>query len=346
MLNKTHCLVSVFGIVIPTMVWADDKPLDTFQPFVGVKGGYQWADDNGYHHSAPEGLIGGVFGGLRFTPSWSWDLGYQHHEKLHARATDIDVETWLLESAVRYDWYFQDTLSVYGRLGVAYWDLDKTASSSESISSDGFSPLGELGVNYDVSPNVRVSASYQYIYGIGDSKTGEYDSHALMLGLSYVFASSDPRPQVITESEPRPVITEPAEVPEPVTTERQTFTLSMSSLGDDFTFESDSISVGSAFSRELEDVAHILVTYPQAEVHIVGHTDSTGSDTYNQALSERRAQSVANELERQGVNPSQITVSGEGERSPVASNATRKGRTLNRRVELMIPEFEYEKQDN
>lgn len=346
MAHKIHSLFSLLGIVIPTMVLADDKPFDSFQPFVGVKGGYQWAGDESYRHSDPESIIGGVFGGLRFTPSWSWDLGYQYHDKLYAKATDIEVETWLLESAVRYDWYFQDTLSVYGRLGVAYWDLDKAAPSLESVSSDGFSPLGEMGINYDVSPNVRLSAGYQYINGIGDSKTGEYDSHALMLGLSLVFASSNHSPQIITESEPRPVVTEPEEAAEPITIERQTYTLSMPSLGEGFIFESNSDSIGAAFTRELAEVANVLNTYPQSHVHITGHTDSTGSDAYNQALSERRAQSVANELERQGANPSQITVSGEGERNPIATNTTKKGRALNRRVLLVIPEFKYEKQGN
>ncbi len=340
MLNKTHCLAATLGIVMPMQVSADDKSFNTPQPFVGVKGGYQWADDDSYRHSTPEGLIGGVFGGVRFTPSWSWDLGYQYHEKLHARATEIDVEMWLLESAVRYDWYFQDSLSVYGRLGVAYWDLDKTAPSLETMSSDGFSPLGELGINYDVSPNVRLSAGYQYTNGIGDSKTGEYDSHALMLGLSYVFASSNNRPQIIAESEPRPVVSEPA--PEPTTVESQTYTLSMSSVGDGFTFESDSVSIGAAFTRELAEVANILNTYPQSKIHITGHTDSTGSDAYNQVLSERRAQSVANELERQGVNPSQITMTGEGESNPIADNATAEGRSLNRRVEVTIPSFQFQ----
>lgn len=311
--------------------------LGDLQPFVGAKAGYQWADDDEYRHSDPDGIIGGVFGGVRFTPSWSWDLGYQYHDNLYAKATNIEVDTWLLESAVRYDWYFHEALSVYGRLGLAYWDLDKTTPSSESVSSDGFSPLGEVGINYDVGQNVRLSAGYQYINSIGDSKTGEYDSHALMLVLSYVFASSSNNtPKTITKTESTPVITES------VTVEPQVYIFSMFSLDDDFTFEIDSVSIGSAFIKELNVIADILIAYPQAKVHIVGHTDSTGSETYNQVLSERRAQSVANELERQGVEPSQMTVSGEGELNPISTNLTVEGRTLNRRVELTIPEFEYQ----
>ncbi len=336
MLIRNSYLIVTLGSFIPISGLATDSAPYDIHPFVGAKAGYQWANDDEYGHSDPDGLIGGVFGGVRFTPSWSWDLGYQYHEKLHAKATDIDVETWLLESAVRYDWYVQDALSLYGRVGVAYWDLDKSTSSSYSVSSDGFAPLGELGVNYDVNRNVRLSAGYQYINGIGDSKTGEYDSHAVMLGLSYVFASGNDTAQTTTEIEPTPVVTEP------VTVEPHVYTLSMSSLDDDLTFEIDSVSVGEAFTKELQEIAEILKAYPQAEVHIVGHTDSTGSEAYNQALSERRAQSVADELERQGVEPSQMTVSGDGELNPTSTNATAEGRTLNRRVELTIPEFEYQ----
>ncbi len=331
---KNNYLPVIFGVFIPI---SSGIAMDNVERFIGAKAGYQWAHDDEYRHSDPDVLIGGVFGGLRFTPSWSWDLGYQYHGNLHAKATAIDVETWLLESAVRYNWYVQDALSVYGRLGVAYWDLDKTVSSSELISSDGFSPLGEVGINYNVSKNVHLSAGYQYINGIGDSKTGEYDSHALMLGVSYVFASGNDTFQTITEIEPNFVITEP------VTIETKIYTLSSTpSLNNNFTFKFDSVSVGAAFSKELKEVADILIAYPQAEVHIVGHTDSTGSEAYNQVLSERRAQSVADELERQGVEPSQMTTSGHGELNPISTNATVRGRSLNRRVELIIPEFEYQ----
>ena len=68
----------------------------------------------------------------------------------------------------------------------------------------------------------------------------------------------------------------------------------------------------------------------------VGHTDSVGSDAYNQRLSERRAASVKNYLVSKGVPADQIIASGKGESAPVASNATREGRAQNRRVEIEI----------
>ena len=70
-------------------------------------------------------------------------------------------------------------------------------------------------------------------------------------------------------------------------------------------------------------------------IDIEGHTDSTGSDSHNEALSERRAQSVADYLASQGVSASSLNPIGMGEGSPVASNDTRDGRRLNRRVDVI-----------
>ncbi len=86
-----------------------------------------------------------------------------------------------------------------------------------------------------------------------------------------------------------------------------------------------------------------MVTYPQANARIVGHTDSTGSASYNQKLSEKRASAVADTLQRLGVSPEQISVSGQGEAMPVAPNSSAEGRAQNRRVEVTILPFEYQK---
>ena len=72
------------------------------------------------------------------------------------------------------------------------------------------------------------------------------------------------------------------------------------------------------------------------DIDIIGHTDSTGPEDYNQGLSERRAQSVANYIIGEGIDASIIDVSGEGESNPIVSNDTREGRAENRRVEVNV----------
>lgn len=334
----------MLGALCPSISLANDNIQEYPQPFVGLKGGYQWSVDETYHDSGdPEGFIGGIFGGLRFSQDWSWDLGYQYHEELQADLTSVEVNTWLLESALRYDWFIDDTLSIYGRLGVAYWDMQKTSPYDE-LNATGFSPVGEMGVGYHINPNVRLSAGYQYIHNIGDTKTGEYDSHALMFGVSYVFSAAQPQ-AVSVVKEKTVVVVDTVEPVSPQITESlpQTYTFSDYSLGEEYAFKSDSSSVGQAFASALKDVALVLTRYPQAKVEIVGHTDSTGSYQYNQALSERRARTVANILISAGVSPTQIHLSGQGEHSPVANNKTAQGRAMNRRVELLIPSFKYQK---
>ena len=72
------------------------------------------------------------------------------------------------------------------------------------------------------------------------------------------------------------------------------------------------------------------------DIDVIGHTDSDGTEEYNQALSERRAQSVSDYLASEGVDSNIIDVSGQGESNPVASNATSEGRALNRRVDIHV----------
>lgn len=98
-------------------------------------------------------------------------------------------------------------------------------------------------------------------------------------------------------------------------------------------FEFDSAKLKDAMKAALDRVVGILESTPADEsLEIVGHTDATGPEVYNQRLSERRAQSVADYLAGKGV--SNMSIRGMGEGSPVADNATREGRASNRRVEI------------
>ena len=87
---------------------------------------------------------------------------------------------------------------------------------------------------------------------------------------------------------------------------------------------------------ELDSLMAKLQNTDVASIKVIGHTDSQGSDAYNQKLSERRASSVAAYLLSQGVAPNKLTSEGRGESQPVADNDTEEGRAQNRRVELHI----------
>jgi len=102
------------------------------------------------------------------------------------------------------------------------------------------------------------------------------------------------------------------------------------------TFAYDSATVQPQFQRTLDQVADTLRQYNQTYIDVYGHTDSTGSDSYNQTLSQRRATSVADYLSSHGVQSARIGTRGYGESQPIASNDTDAGRAANRRVEVKI----------
>ena len=104
----------------------------------------------------------------------------------------------------------------------------------------------------------------------------------------------------------------------------------------DVTFAVDSTAISPSFQNTLDRVAQSMNQYPNSLIDIYGHTDSTGSDSYNMDLSKRRADSVASYLAMRGVNPARVRTEGLGERYPVADNNTPEGRALNRRVEIKI----------
>ena len=103
-----------------------------------------------------------------------------------------------------------------------------------------------------------------------------------------------------------------------------------------FAFNSDQLEPN--FIDPLDSVALVVKEYKDTAIEIKGYTDSVGSFEYNQQLSERRAQSVARQLQNQGVAAGRVRTSGYGPRYPIASNDTESGRAQNRRVEIdLIP---------
>ncbi len=112
-------------------------------------------------------------------------------------------------------------------------------------------------------------------------------------------------------------------------------------LPDGVTFATGSASINATFRATLDKVAASLRQYPNSLVDVYGYTDSTGSDSFNQRLSEQRAQAVASYLTSQGVASSRIRWQGFGENPQYfkGDNATEYGRALNRRVEIKIVPF-------
>jgi outer membrane protein OmpA-like peptidoglycan-associated protein len=101
-------------------------------------------------------------------------------------------------------------------------------------------------------------------------------------------------------------------------------------------FDFDAEQIVPAAAANLRILANSLAQYPNTDLLIVGHTDGSGSASYNQALSQRRAQAVADFLVSQGVPVARLRTTGRGLDEPIATNSTDAGRAQNRRVEVAI----------
>lgn len=104
------------------------------------------------------------------------------------------------------------------------------------------------------------------------------------------------------------------------------------------TFATDSSDLNPAFFDVLNSVSKVIREFDQTVVEVAGHTDSTGSEAHNQALSERRASTVSQYLQARKISSQRLITIGLGESMPLADNAQETGRQVNRRVEItMVP---------
>lgn len=200
------------------------------------------------------------------------------------------------------------------------------------------SPVVEAGVGFmrdidDDGAKLRVEARHRWDFADIDVPGGDetFGDWVVMAGVSIPIGArpqAAPAPRPVAEVvAPRPV---PTPAPTPVT---ETVVLK----GVNFCFDCDTLSEQA--QRTLDGNALALINKrPNATFEIAGHTDSIGSDSYNQDLSQRRAVSVRNYLVDKGVDADRMTAVGYGESQPVADNDTEAGRAQNRRVELRITE--------
>lgn len=101
-------------------------------------------------------------------------------------------------------------------------------------------------------------------------------------------------------------------------------------------FAYDRSDLNATAKTNLDKLKNILLKYPETNITVIGHTDSKGSDSYNQTLSESRATAVTNYASQNGIDKARLTAIGKGETDPIATNDTEEGSASNRRVEFVI----------
>ncbi|MEB2327836.1 MAG: OmpA family protein [Pseudomonas sp.] len=213
-------------------------------------------------------------------------------------------------------------LRPYVSAGVAHQSIGQAARSGRDHST--YANIG-AGLKYYFTENLFAKASVDGMHNIdrGDSEW----MAGVGVGLNFgggarQVAAVEPTP----EPAPAPIVdTEPEPAPEVVRVEL------------DVKFDFDKSRVREESYGDIKNLADFMQQYPQTSTTVEGHTDSVGTDQYNQRLSERRAEAVRDVLVNQyGVEGGRVNSVGYGESRPVADNATDAGRQINRRVEAEV----------
>ena len=248
-----------------------------------------------------------------------------------------------------------DALYVLGRAGYNFANEARELASDVDISGGLY---GAVGLGTEFGP-VSLEALYEKAgFSAKDRVTGErerdsLDTFGVRLGYRFGQLKNDRGPkivkEVVTVEKPVEVIkTQPA--PQPKVIGAKTVELPFSCSASEKKcvirgFKVDGRVPNEAEARDLGTIANVINQFAEGgSIDFVGHTDSTGSDAYNQKLSVARAQNVARLLKEYGLKNtvSYGTITGRGESQPVDTNNTVKGRYNNRRVELFFQNVDFE----
>jgi len=224
-----------------------------------------------------------------------------------------------------------DALYHFNNAGDALRPYVSAGFSDQSIGQSGrdgrngstFANVGG-GAKYFFTDNFYARAGVEAQYNIDQGDT----EWAPSVGIGMNFGGG-------SKPAPAPVVAAVEPTPEPVVAAEEPVELVRVEL--DVKFDFDKAQVKPESYGDIKNLADFMNQYPQTTTVVEGHTDSKGSDAYNQKLSERRASAVRDVLVNQyGVDASRVNAAGYGESRPVADNATDAGRAVNRRVEAEV----------
>ena len=287
--------------------------------YVGPSVTGYYLDSDRYIGGAEEAVVGGLNLGYRFFNDWALELG------VGTEIANSDLDIIKLDY---YYWFGEDTESwrPYFTMGVVYYEQDVGSRPSLADSDQKYTHQGSVGFGLSkmLDTHWEFRGDVRYLHQIREGHEGINDG-AVNFALNYYFNPPVVAP-VIVQVAPEP---EYAPEPEPESApEMRTITVRLN-----VEFEFDKAVVRAIYGDELEAVANAMKVHDDIELVLEGHTDSIGTDGYNQGLSERRAAAVEAKLaEVYGIDSDRISTVGYGESRPIADNSSDEGRARNRRV--------------
>ncbi len=286
-----------------------------------------------------------------FNDHWAMEISYANDDAQNQQAgyqgTKTDVTLANLGLKYYGGSYIGDPnrFRPYATLGVGYLDYDPKVSGLDS--DDDTAITGGLGVRWMLTRRFSASLDWRAVYATDEETTDSIATLSLNYYLGKVKPEPVPQPTACADADNDGVCDEVdacLDTPPGTRVDSKGCPLPVAEVASiklTVNFAFDSTRVQEKYFTDLGELAKFLKRFDQVDVTIEGHTDSVGSDTYNQGLSQRRAQAVVDVLVNQyGIAASRLKPVGYGESRPVASNDTAEGRAENRRVMASL-EVEY-----
>ena len=334
---------------------AENLPKEwSITPFIG---GYTYSTHYNEDVNLTTSLLYGLRIGYNITKRWSLEaVGTYAHALADEpilyngdfRDNNAKMFGYRLEGQYNF---LPDTdlaLFVAAGLGGRILDYDVTERTHSFLIGYG------LGFKYFFAKHWALRGDVRHLFLPNVNSDGK-NNFEYTLGISFLFGGKKDEPLPAPKPQPKPapvVVEEPApiykEEPPPLKCPNTPVDLQVDKDGCpikiiirlNVLFDFDKADVKAKYHNEIKRVADYLKAYPNDNVTLEGHTDSRGSDEYNQKLSQRRVNNIKKYLVEQfGINPDRMTAIGYGESRPIADNSTDEGRQLNRRVDAVMENY-------
>lgn len=326
---KKTLLCTALAIAVSLPLAASASPREQGQWYISPMVGYVQADDDRY---SDDGLHLGLGLGYVFKENWTVEgsLGYDRFDADEGDGQPLEWRQISVDATVRY-LIDMDNAHPYFGLGFGF---GRNEIQDSNIDDWGYQIGPVIGFEWDMTDSgaFRFEVGHKYTdFQNGDIGTGFWDTtisvgftHYFGGGMRHEMAPEEPMaPPPMPPSEPAPAEPPARDLPVSITLNGVNFDF------DKCTLRSDAIAI-------LDEAVRVLNSN-EIRVELAGHTDSVGSDAYNQKLSECRAKVVADYLNDKGVEGGKIvSVNGYGESKPIDTNDTAEGRARNRRTELNV----------